>query len=428
VVAGEVTDGTTTVRCPAAPLLAAALARRGLTTRIGRLATSPTLVTGAARHRWAGTGALAVDTETLHLAAAVGTGPFAAVRAVVDTPTDPLLHPMTVAHGVRALRNLRAAAPAMAEWAAALGSREIVLAGPRSFCAGVTRAIEAVEQALARHGAPVYVRRQIVHNAHVVRALEQRGAVFVTEVEDVPPGAVLVLAAHGVAPTVRHAAADRGLAVVDATCPLVSKVHAEVRRAARRGDTVLLIGHGEHEEVVGTVGEAPEHVVVVDDVAAAAEVAVADPDRVSYAVQTTLAVDEADRIAAVLRDRFPRLRAPHRDDTCYATTNRQRAVRALAAATDLVLVLGSANSSNSVRLAEVAERAGCPAHLVEDAGQVDLRWLAGTARIGVTAGASAPPHLVEDLVTCLSGLGPVSVREERVADEDVSFAVPLEVT
>jgi 4-hydroxy-3-methylbut-2-enyl diphosphate reductase len=428
VVADAVTDGTTTVPVPAAPLLAGALARLGLTVHVGSLASRPAVVTGAARHRLAASGALAVDTETAYLAATAGGGPFAAVRAVVDTPRDPLLHPATAVHGVRALAALRAAAPGLAEWARALGPRELVLASPRSFCAGVTRAIDAVDRAIDRHGAPVYVRRQIVHNAHVVRRLQQRGAVFVDEVADVPPGAVLVLAAHGVAPAVHEAASDRALTVVDATCPLVSKVHAEVRRSARRGDTVLLIGHAEHEEVEGTVGEAPADVVVVRDVAAARTVPVRDPDRVSYAVQTTLAVDEAEQVADVLRDRFPALRAPRRDDICYATTNRQQAVRALAASTDLVLVVGSANSSNSVRLVEVAQRSGCAAHLVEDAGQVDLRWLAGTTRIGITAGASAPPHLVDALVTSLSGLGPVTVREAHVTDEDVVFALPPEVS
>ena len=410
---------------PAAPLLAGALTRRGLTTHVGPLAGSAGVVTGAARRLLAPL-ALAVDTETLQLAA--GAQPFAAVRAVVDTPTDPLLSPATAVRGLRALRSLRAAAPAFAEWAAALGPREVVLATPRSFCAGVTRAIEAVERALDRHGAPVYVRRQVVHNTHVVRDLEARGAVFVEEVDEVPAGAVLVLAAHGVAPTVRTAAAERSLSVVDATCPLVSKVHAEVRRAARRGETVVLIGHREHEEVEGTVGEAPGSVVVVADADQARRVAVADPTRVTYAVQTTLAVDEADEVAAVLAERFPALSAPRRDDICYATTNRQTAVRGLAADTDLVLVVGSANSSNSVRLVEVAERAGAPAHLVEDAGDVDLRWLAGAGRIGVTAGASAPPHLVDDLVHCLSGLGPVTVSEQHGTAEDVVFTVPTEVS
>jgi 4-hydroxy-3-methylbut-2-enyl diphosphate reductase len=426
VVASEVTDGSTRIPSDSAPLLAGALARHGLRAHVGAVFTSAGIATGAARRRLAASGALAVDTETLVLATGAAGRPFAAVRAIVDTPDHPLVSPATVFRGLAALRALRAAGPALAEWTAALGAREVVLASPRSFCAGVTRAIDAVDQALDRHGGPVYVRRQIVHNTHVVRHLEERGAVFVQEVEDVPAGSVLVLAAHGVAPAVRAAAAARGLTVVDATCPLVGKVHGEVRRAARRGETVLLIGHREHEEVEGTVGEAPDDVVVVADAGQARTVAVRDPERVSYAVQTTLATDEAEEVARVLRARFPALRAPRRDDICYATTNRQQAVRALAGACDLVLVVGSANSSNSVRLVEVAERAGVPAALVEDAGQVDLRRLAGISRVGVTAGASAPPHLVEELVRCLSGLGPVSVREEHVTDEDVTFSLPTQ--
>jgi 4-hydroxy-3-methylbut-2-en-1-yl diphosphate reductase len=424
VVADEVTDGNGRLPIESAPLLAGALRRRCLRVHVGALLGSATLATGAARRRMAAHGCLAVDTETWQLAAGAGGHPFAAVRAIVDTPTDPLVSPATVTRGLAALRSLRAAAPALDEWVAALGAREVVLAGPRSFCAGVTRAIEAVDRALARYGAPVYVRRQIVHNTHVVHSLEEHGAVFVEEVDEVPPGSVLLLAAHGVSPAVRAAADERRLTVVDATCPLVSKVHGEVRRAAGRGDTVLLIGHRDHEEVEGTLGEAPDDVIVVADVDEARAVAVRDPDRVSFAVQTTLAVDEAAEVAEVLRGRFPALRGPRRDDICYATTTRQQAVRAVAAETDLVLVVGSANSSNSVRLVEVAERAGARAHLVEDAGEVDLRWLAGVARVGLTAGASAPPHLVDDLVRCLSGLGRVSVREEHVTDEDVTFSPP----
>jgi 4-hydroxy-3-methylbut-2-enyl diphosphate reductase len=302
------------------------------------------------------------------------------------------------------------------------------LANPRSFCAGVERAIDIVERALDRYGSPVYVRRQIVHNAHVVGDLERRGAVFVSEVDEVPAGEVLVLAAHGVAPAVRAQASSRELTVIDATCPLVTKVHNEVRRYAGRGDTVLLIGHRDHEEVEGTVGEAPEHVIVVDDAAAAARVSPPDPSRVAYAMQTTLAVDEADEIAGILRDRFPGLRGPRRDDICYATTNRQLALRAVARDCDLVLVVGSANSSNSVRLVEVAEREGVTARLIEDAGQLDLRLLARAGRIGITAGASAPPHLVDDLVRCLGGLGPVTVREPSAEPEDLRFTLPKEVS
>jgi 4-hydroxy-3-methylbut-2-enyl diphosphate reductase len=274
----------------------------------------------------------------------------------------------------------------------------------------------------------------------VVRDLQDRGAVFVNEVEEVPAGSVLVLAAHGVAPTVRQEAAARDLSVIDATCPLVTKVHAEVRRYAGRGDTVLLIGHRDHEEVEGTIGEAPQQVMVVESVEEAAAVRPRDAERVTYAMQTTLAVDEAEEIAQVLRDRFPAMRGPNRDDICYATTNRQRAVRGVAAALsghsdpadqpsgDLMLVVGSANSSNSLRLVEVAEREGVRAHLVDDAGDVDLRWLAGARRVGITAGASAPPRLVDELVHCLAGLGPVTLVESQVVDEDIHFTLPREVT
>nr|WP_240945484.1 4-hydroxy-3-methylbut-2-enyl diphosphate reductase [Rhodococcus sp. HNM0569] len=326
------------------------------------------------------------------------------------------------------MRTLRAAAPAFDQWAAATGDREVLLASPRSFCAGVERAIDTVEIALERFGAPVYVRRQIVHNAHVVHDLEERGAVFVEEVDEIPPGALVVFAAHGVSPAVRAAAAERDLRVVDATCPLVAKVHTEVKRFASRGSTVFLIGHEDHEEVEGTRGEAADNVVVVADPKAAEQVTVPDPERVSYVMQTTLSVDEAEETAAVLRQRFPSLSAPRRDDICYATTNRQSAIRAVARESDLVLVLGSQNSSNSLRLVEVSEKCGTPAHLVDDAKSVDLAWLAGTERIGITAGASAPPRLVDELVRCFSGLGTTTVREVHTVDEDVRFTVPREVS
>ena len=419
------------VASPSAPLLAAALRRHGLPVHLGPLCTQGSAVRGAERDRLAATGALAVDMESaavVRVALAGGAGgAVAAVRAIVDTPRHPLVSPGTAVHGLQALSALRRAAPALQEWAAATGSREVLLAGPRSFCAGVERAVQIVERALERSTGPVYVRRQIVHNAHVVRDLEARGAVFVQEVDEVPEGATVVLAAHGVAPPVRREAAARGLSVIDATCPLVGKVHSEVRRYSRRGDTVFLIGHADHEEVVGTRGEAPERVVVVEDAEQAERVQPADPDRVAYVMQTTLAVDEAEQVASVLRRRFPALSAPRSDDICYATTNRQRAVTEVAAASELVLVLGSANSSNSQRLAEVAERRGVPAHLVEDAAAVDLRWLAGVARVGITAGASAPAFLVDDLVSALRGLGPVSVRNVGGPAEDVLFALPKEM-
>jgi 4-hydroxy-3-methylbut-2-en-1-yl diphosphate reductase len=422
VVATEVRGPQGTVPVPSAPLLAGALRRLGLTVHLGPLHTADRIVRGAQRAELAATGAIAVDMETAHL---LDGRPFVAVRAIVDTADGGLLSP---ARGIAALRSLRRAVPALEAWAAAVEPREVLLAAPRSFCAGVERAIDVVEHALDQRGAPVYVRRQIVHNAHVVRRLADRGAVFVTEVDEVPEGATVVLAAHGVAPSVRAEAQQRHLQVIDATCPLVTKVHAEVRRYATRGDTVFLIGHRDHEEVEGTLGEAPDNVVVVEDAAAARTVAVRDPGRVAYAMQTTLAVDEADEIAQVLRERFPAAAGPRRDDICYATTNRQRAVRAIAAGSDLVLVVGSANSSNSKRLVEVAEREGPPAHLVDDAGDVDLRWLAGVRRIGLTAGASAPPDLVDEVVHSLTGLGPVTTRKTEVTQEDIRFTLPKEVS
>jgi 4-hydroxy-3-methylbut-2-enyl diphosphate reductase len=409
----------------AAPLLYGALRRLGLSAHLGPLLSCERVIDGADRALAAGSGAVAVDTESAFLAAKAPAGSTVAVRAIVDTPSAPLLRAGTVG---RAIRALRATAPAIDQWAAAVGDREVVLAAPRSFCAGVERAVEIVERALQRFGAPVFVRHQIVHNAHVVGDLERQGAVFVNEIDDVPPGAAVVLSAHGVAPSVRRAAEARGLRVVDATCPLVAKVHSEVRRFAMRGKTVFLIGHAEHDEVVGTRGEADRQVVVVADPAEAQRVQVPDPDNVGYVMQTTLAVDEAERTAAALRERFPALTAPPRDDICYATTNRQSAVRAIARRCDLILVVGSANSSNCRRLVEITQRLGTAAHLVEDATDVDLRWLAGIARIGVTAGASAPPDLVDELVRCLSGLGRITVDEVNVAAEDVRFALPKEVS
>jgi 4-hydroxy-3-methylbut-2-enyl diphosphate reductase len=304
--------------------------------------------------------------------------------------------------------------------------RTVVLAAPRSFCAGVERAIDAVRALLAEADGPVYVRRQIVHNTHVVAELERRGAVFVQELDEVPDGATVVFAAHGVAPAVRAEAARRHLTTVDATCPLVAKVHAEARRFAARGDTVVLVGHAGHEEVEGTVGEAPQATVIVGSVAdvhaLAVPDAVPDPGRISYLTQTTLSVAETEEIVAALRVRFPALRGPHDDDICYATTNRQQALAEIADAVDLVLVVGSANSSNSARLVELARSRGTPAHLVDDATAVRPEWLAGVDRVGVTAGASAPPELVDAVVAMLRTLGPVHVREHVVTRETVTFA------
>ncbi len=300
----------------------------------------------------------------------------------------------------------------------------VLLAAPRSFCAGVERAIEIVEHALAQRGRPVYVRKQIVHNAHVVADLEQRGAVFVDELAEVPPGATVVFSAHGVSPAVRAEAGRRHLRVVDATCPLVTKVHAEARRFAGRGDTVLLVGHAGHEEVEGTLGEAPERTILVEDVEQAWAVTVPDPERVSYLTQTTLSVDETAEIVGVLRARFPFIKGPASADICYATTNRQHALSTVAERADLVLVIGSTNSSNSLRLVELARRAGTRAHLVDDAGDIRPEWLDGVRTVGVTAGASAPPELVDEVV---AALGPVRVLEHRTATEDIRFTLPSSV-
>jgi 4-hydroxy-3-methylbut-2-en-1-yl diphosphate reductase len=284
-----------------------------------------------------------------------------------------------------------------------------------------------VERALELRGAPVYVRKEIVHNKRVVLDLEQRGAVFVDELDEVPAGATVVFSAHGVSPAVRTDAAGRGLSVIDATCPLVSKVHAEARRFAREGYTLALIGHAGHEEVEGTLGEAPDSTVLVQTAEDVAALSVPDESKVAYLMQTTLAVDEAADVAAALREKFPRMRAPGSDDICYATTNRQAAVRAVAAEADLVLVAGSKNSSNSVRLVERSERAGTEAHLIDGAEDIELSWLSGVSTVGLTAGASAPPAVVSEIIEALSGLGAVTVTEKITTTESVQFGLPREV-
>ena len=431
IVADEVRGAGEAIRLPSAELLAGALRRLGLRVHVGPVHSSPAIVSGRRRAELAATGALGADQESAWLVRRLveqhPQTPLAVVRAVVDTPEHPLLRPGTAVRGPAALRSLRRAAPALEQWAGSARPREVVLAAPRSFCAGVERAIEIVERALDQYGSPVYVRRQIVHNTQVVRELTERGAVFVEEAADVPRGAVLVLAAHGVSPAVRREAAERDLTVIDGTCPLVAKVHAEVRRFARRGETVFLIGHADHEEVVGTVGEAPDRVIVVESAEQARTLdlpAGADPDQVAYVTQTTLAWPDAEQVLDELGRRFSSLDAPNSADICFATTNRQQAVQAIAGDVDLVIVVGSPNSSNSRRLVEVAEQAGRPAVLIDEAAELDLDRLAGIDRIGITAGASAPPGLVEQLITNLAGLGPLAVREHRVTDEDVTFSLP----
>jgi 4-hydroxy-3-methylbut-2-enyl diphosphate reductase len=305
--------------------------------------------------------------------------------------------------------------------------RRVLLAAPRGYCAGVERAVETVELALERHGPPVYVRKQIVHNAHVVRELTERGAVFVAGEDDVPEGALVVFSAHGVAPAVRSAAAARRLQTIDATCPLVTKVHAEARRYAEEGCTVVLVGHAGHEEVEGTMGEAPGSIVLVESVEDAERLSIPDPERVAYVTQTTLSVDETAEIVATLQRRFPALRGPAKEDICYATTNRQRAVKELLSEVELLLVIGSPNSSNSKRLVEVAQAAGVPAHLVESAAEVEEAWLAGVETVGLTSGASAPEVLVDEVCAWFRSRGVEEIREFRPVEENVVFKLPAEL-
>jgi 4-hydroxy-3-methylbut-2-enyl diphosphate reductase len=302
--------------------------------------------------------------------------------------------------------------------------KKVVLAAPRGYCAGVDRAVDVVERALRIYGEPVYVRKQIVHNIHVVRDLEAKGAIFVDEETEVPEGATVVLSAHGVAPEVYANSATRRLQVIDATCPLVTKVHLEARRFARDGSTILLIGHEGHEEVIGTSGEAPDHIKLVGDVEEARTIEVSDPSRVSYLSQTTLSVDETNQIIDVLRERFPEIEAPPRDDICYATQNRQDAVKEVARGSDVVLVIGSDNSSNSNRLVEVSRALGTPAYLIDDETEIDPRWLQGAEIVGVTSGASAPEWLVERVVEHLRGLGAGEVEELQVTEEHMAFGLP----
>jgi 4-hydroxy-3-methylbut-2-en-1-yl diphosphate reductase len=304
----------------------------------------------------------------------------------------------------------------------------VLLASPRGYCAGVDRAVQSVERALDHYGAPVYVRKQIVHNSHVVRRLEELGAIFVEETEEVPEGAVVVLSAHGVAPVVHDEAAQRRLRTIDATCPLVTKVHAEARRFDREDYDILLIGHEGHEEVIGTTGEAPDRVHLVDGPEAVDAVEVRDPQRVAWLSQTTLSVDETLQTVAALRQRFPLLVDPPSDDICYATQNRQVAIKVVAAESELVLVVGSGNSSNSVRLVEVALDAGAAAaHLVDDVSHIDEGWLDGVHTVGVTSGASVPESLVQGVLSWLAERGYGDVEEVASAAETLTFALPPEL-
>ena len=304
---------------------------------------------------------------------------------------------------------------------------KLLLAAPRGYCAGVDRAVQTVEQALRLHGAPVYVRKEIVHNKHVVEELRQRGAIFVEEQTEVPEGAVCVFSAHGVAPSVRAGAIERGLQTIDATCPLVTKVHREAVRFAEDGYTIVLVGHAGHEEVEGTMGEAPERILLVQDEADVERLEVEDPTRIAYVTQTTLAVGETAAIVDRLKAKFPQIVGPRTDDICYATTNRQAAVKQMAPGCDLLLVVGSRNSSNSVRLVEVARDCGTEAHLIDNAGEVKEEWLDGRRVVGISSGASAPENLVAELVEFFRSRGVSDVSEYDVVKEDVRFMLPKKI-
>ncbi|HXR73146.1 4-hydroxy-3-methylbut-2-enyl diphosphate reductase [Actinocrinis sp.] len=306
--------------------------------------------------------------------------------------------------------------------------KRVLLAAPRGYCAGVDRAVQTVERALEQYGAPVYVRKQIVHNKHVVQTLEERGAVFVEENEEVPEGAIVIFSAHGVAPEVHDQASRRSLKTIDATCPLVTKVHKEAVRFADEGYDILLIGHEGHEEVIGTTGEAPEHIKLVDGPEGVADVEVRDPSRVAWLSQTTLSVDETEQTVAKLRERFPLLIDPPSDDICYATQNRQVAVKRIAAQSDLLIVVGSTNSSNSVRLVEVALEAGArSAYLIDRAEEIDPAWFEGVTTVGLTSGASVPEELVQGVLALLAERGYTDVEEVRSAQEKLLFALPHEL-
>ncbi|MFQ5827949.1 MAG: 4-hydroxy-3-methylbut-2-enyl diphosphate reductase [Candidatus Methylomirabilia bacterium] len=303
----------------------------------------------------------------------------------------------------------------------------IVLAGPRGFCAGVERAIDVVELALQVCSPPVYVRKEIVHNRHVVEALRDKGAIFVDELDDVPDDATVIFSAHGIAPAVRESARRRGLKVIDATCPLVTKVHLEAVRYVREGYTIILVGHEDHDEVIGTTGEAPDEITLISSPEEVDVLEVPNPDKVAYLTQTTLSVDDTREIIEALRRRYPWIVGPARDDICYATQNRQAAVKTVAEEVDIVLVIGAANSSNANRLREVSETVGTRAYLINDIREINADWLTGVKRVGITAGASTPEFLVREAVAALRRMGAREVREISAVEEGVRFGLPLEL-
>ena len=310
---------------------------------------------------------------------------------------------------------------------AAIAAKKIILLTPRGFCAGVVRAIDVVKIALDLYGAPIYVRKEIVHNRHVVEDLRRAGAIFVEELDEVPRGARVIFSAHGVSPAVRKDAKERQLQVIDATCPLVTKVHLEAVKFARKSYTIVLIGHKDHDEVIGTLGEAPEATVLVSTPEDVDRLEVQDPERVSFITQTTLSLDETREIVERLKERFPKIQGPAAQDICYATENRQLAVKAVAPLCELLLVVGSQNSSNSRRLVEVCQKDGVPAYLIDDLLEVRPEWLEGVSTVAVTAGASAPENLVEELIESLKEAGYTDLEEMEIKEEDVRFNLPAEL-
>ena len=311
--------------------------------------------------------------------------------------------------------------------ATASAQKKIILLTPRGFCAGVVHAIDVVKIALDLYGAPIYVRKEIVHNRHVVDELRGAGALFVEELDEVPSGARVIFSAHGVAPTVRKQAVERKLQVIDATCPLVTKVHLEAIKFARKGFTIILIGHKDHDEVIGTLGEAPCSTILVSTVEDVDKLEIADPERMAFITQTTLSLDETRDVVERLRQRFPKIQGPAAQDICYATENRQLAVKAVAPLCQLLLVVGSKNSSNSRRLVEVCEKNGVPSYLIDDSGEVRPEWLEGVESIAVTAGASAPENLVQDLISSLQRAGYADLEQMELKEEDVRFNLPSEL-
>jgi 4-hydroxy-3-methylbut-2-enyl diphosphate reductase len=315
----------------------------------------------------------------------------------------------------------RAPAPLVAS------DKKIILLRPRGFCAGVVRAIDVVKIALDLYGPPIYVRKEIVHNRHVVEELRGNGAIFIEELDEVPAGARVIFSAHGVSPAVRSQARERNLQVIDATCPLVTKVHLEAVKFAKKGYTIVLIGHKDHDEVIGTLGEAPESTVLVSTVEDVDRLNVKDPERVSFITQTTLSLDETKDIVARLRDRFPKIQGPAAQDICYATENRQLAVKAVAPLCQVLLVVGSQNSSNSRRLVEVCQKTGVPAYLIDDLREIQPEWLNGVDTVALTAGASAPENLVQELIGSLRARGFGQLEEMEIKEEDVRFNLPSEL-